>query len=91
MSSQKAMRATSDSGGPARALSQSSTAASFQLPRPARKIRFVCCRSSGHRVDRIWSAATQKFDTVELNASFYRWPQQPTFGGWSHRLPQDSG
>jgi uncharacterized protein YecE (DUF72 family) len=30
---------------------------------------------------------TQEFDTVELNASFYRWPQQPTFRGWSHRLP----
>ena len=30
---------------------------------------------------------TQEFDTVELNASFYRWPQQQTFRGWRHRLP----
>ena len=30
---------------------------------------------------------TQEFDTVELNASFYRWPQQQTFRGWRDRLP----
>ncbi len=30
---------------------------------------------------------TQEFDTVELNASFYRWPRQQTFRGWRHRLP----
>jgi uncharacterized protein YecE (DUF72 family) len=27
------------------------------------------------------------FDTVELNASFYRWPTDTTFRGWSQRLP----
>jgi uncharacterized protein YecE (DUF72 family) len=31
---------------------------------------------------------TQHFDTVELNASFYRWPQETTFAGWRHRLPE---
>lgn len=27
------------------------------------------------------------FDTVELNASFYRWPKETTFRGWDARLP----
>lgn len=30
---------------------------------------------------------TKVFDTVELNASFYRWPRESTFAGWRHRLP----
>ncbi|ADB36151.1 DUF72 domain-containing protein [Spirosoma linguale] len=29
----------------------------------------------------------QKFQTVELNSSFYRWPKQTTFTGWEQRLP----
>ncbi len=29
----------------------------------------------------------QEFDTVELNASFYRWPRDATFAGWRRRLP----
>lgn len=29
----------------------------------------------------------QHFDTVELNASFYRWPRDTTFAGWRERLP----
>lgn len=29
----------------------------------------------------------QAFDTVELNASFYRWPRDATFAGWRRRLP----
>ncbi|GIG23661.1 hypothetical protein Cch01nite_43850 [Cellulomonas chitinilytica] len=29
----------------------------------------------------------QEFDTVELNASFYRWPRDSTFAGWRRRLP----
>lgn len=29
----------------------------------------------------------QKFQTVELNSSFYRWPRQSTFAGWEERLP----
>ena len=29
----------------------------------------------------------QRFDTVELNASFYRWPRESTFAGWRNRLP----
>lgn len=28
------------------------------------------------------------FDTVELNASFYRWPPVSTFDGWRRRLPE---
>ena len=27
------------------------------------------------------------FDTVELNASFYRWPRPTVFAGWNRRLP----
>jgi uncharacterized protein YecE (DUF72 family) len=30
----------------------------------------------------------QEFDTVELNASFYRWPKDSTFEGWRQRLPE---
>jgi uncharacterized protein YecE (DUF72 family) len=30
---------------------------------------------------------TEEFDTVELNASFYRWPRDATFAGWHQRLP----
>ncbi|MBE0008405.1 MULTISPECIES: DUF72 domain-containing protein [unclassified Arthrobacter] len=29
----------------------------------------------------------QRFDTVELNASFYRWPRDTAFAGWRRRLP----
>ena len=29
----------------------------------------------------------ESFDTVELNASFYRWPRAATFAGWQRRLP----
>jgi uncharacterized protein YecE (DUF72 family) len=30
---------------------------------------------------------TAEFSTVELNASFYRWPRPATFHGWQQRLP----
>lgn len=30
---------------------------------------------------------TGQFATVELNASFYRWPPTTTFAGWRRRLP----
>jgi uncharacterized protein YecE (DUF72 family) len=30
---------------------------------------------------------TDCFETVELNASFYRWPRPVTFAGWRARLP----
>lgn len=30
---------------------------------------------------------TREFATVELNASFYRWPRDTTFAGWRQRLP----
>jgi uncharacterized protein YecE (DUF72 family) len=30
----------------------------------------------------------EEFDTVELNASFYRWPKDATFAGWRQRLPE---
>ncbi|MEF2976779.1 DUF72 domain-containing protein [Subtercola sp. YIM 133946] len=29
-----------------------------------------------------------EFSTVELNASFYRWPNDSTFAGWRDRLPE---
>ncbi len=29
----------------------------------------------------------REFSTVELNASFYRWPKDSTFAGWRERLP----
>jgi uncharacterized protein YecE (DUF72 family) len=29
----------------------------------------------------------EEFDTVELNASFYRWPRDAAFTGWRQRLP----
>jgi uncharacterized protein YecE (DUF72 family) len=29
----------------------------------------------------------QRFSTVELNASFYRWPRESTFSSWNRRLP----
>ena len=32
---------------------------------------------------------TQAFGTVELNASFYRWPVARTFAAWNARLPSD--
>ncbi|WP_213816699.1 DUF72 domain-containing protein [Glaciihabitans sp. dw_435] len=28
-----------------------------------------------------------RFDTVDLNASFYRWPRETTFASWRRRLP----
>lgn len=30
---------------------------------------------------------TEHFDTVELNASFYRWPREQTFETWNRELP----
>lgn len=30
----------------------------------------------------------EEFDTVELNASFYRWPRDTSFAGWRQRLPE---
>jgi uncharacterized protein YecE (DUF72 family) len=30
---------------------------------------------------------SQRFQTVELNSSFYRWPQQASFASWRARLP----
>ncbi len=30
----------------------------------------------------------RRFGTVELNASFYRWPRTATFAGWRARLPE---
>lgn len=29
----------------------------------------------------------QRFETVELNSSFYRWPRSASFRSWRHRLP----
>jgi uncharacterized protein YecE (DUF72 family) len=30
----------------------------------------------------------QRFGTVELNASFYRWPREVSFASWRRRLPE---
>ncbi|SOD98483.1 DUF72 domain-containing protein [Blastococcus haudaquaticus] len=30
----------------------------------------------------------RRFGTVELNASFYRWPRDVSFAGWRRRLPE---
>ncbi|MCC2315826.1 DUF72 domain-containing protein [Cellulomonas xiejunii] len=30
----------------------------------------------------------EAFDTVELNASFYRWPREAAFASWRERLPE---
>lgn len=34
------------------------------------------------------SVYAREFDTVELNASFYRWPRDATFASWRRRLPE---
>ena len=31
---------------------------------------------------------TSEFATVELNASFYRWPRDASFASWQRRLPE---
>ncbi|MEE2522312.1 DUF72 domain-containing protein [Pseudarthrobacter sp. J75] len=31
---------------------------------------------------------TDRFSTVELNASFYRWPRDTSFASWRNRLPE---
>ncbi|MGH9206681.1 MAG: DUF72 domain-containing protein [Acidimicrobiales bacterium] len=33
------------------------------------------------------SRYVEEFDTVELNASFYRWPKDSTFAGWREQMP----
>ncbi|OBK23398.1 sensor histidine kinase [Mycobacterium asiaticum] len=38
---------------------------------------------AGRRLQRY----VEVFDTVELNASFYRWPKDTTFAGWRDQLP----
>jgi uncharacterized protein YecE (DUF72 family) len=37
--------------------------------------------------DRLEHYAAHLFDTVELNASYYRWPQDSSFASWRRRLP----
>jgi len=37
--------------------------------------------------DRLEHYAHHLFDTVELNASYYRWPQDAAFASWARRLP----
>lgn len=41
----------------------------------------------GTAVARRLALYAAEFDTVELNASFYRWPRDATFAGWRERLP----
>jgi uncharacterized protein YecE (DUF72 family) len=40
---------------------------------------------SGDRLDRY----ARQFSTVELNASYYRWPSDAAFANWRRRLPAD--
>jgi uncharacterized protein YecE (DUF72 family) len=45
--------------------------------------------SAGTRpADRL-AVYAREFDTVELNASFYRWPANQNFASWRRRLPED--
>jgi uncharacterized protein YecE (DUF72 family) len=37
--------------------------------------------------DRLEHYVAHLFDTVELNASYYRWPPDSSFASWSRRLP----
>jgi uncharacterized protein YecE (DUF72 family) len=30
----------------------------------------------------------RRFDTVEVNSTFYHWPSEAAFAGWQHRLPE---
>jgi uncharacterized protein YecE (DUF72 family) len=41
----------------------------------------------GTTVARRLELYVREFDTVELNASFYRWPKDAVFEGWNRRLP----
>ena len=41
----------------------------------------------GVRTSARLSRYAEEFDTVELNASFYRWPRDEVFAGWRDRLP----
>ena len=47
----------------------------------------ACCTRPGYRSPSGWRRYVEEFDTVELNASFYRWPKDATFAGWRQRLP----
>jgi uncharacterized protein YecE (DUF72 family) len=46
----------------------------------------ILYRPGSAPADRLSTYAAH-FDTVELNASFYRWPRESTFAGWAARLP----
>jgi uncharacterized protein YecE (DUF72 family) len=41
------------------------------------------------RVERRLDCYTATFQTVELNASYYRWPSDAAFASWRRRLPPD--
>lgn len=42
---------------------------------------------AGTPVSKRLALYVEQFDTVELNASFYRWPKDAAFAGWRQRLP----
>ena len=48
----------------------------------------ACCIRRDCRWPSGWRRYVEEFDTVELNASFYRWPKDATFEGWRQRLPE---
>ena len=45
--------------------------------------RKVCRSSAG------WTRISRDFTTVELNASYYRWPSDAAFASWRRRLPSN--
>ncbi|MEZ0364450.1 DUF72 domain-containing protein [Mycobacterium sp. pUA109] len=47
------------------------------------EVLYPCGLTSGRRLARY----VEVFDTVELNASFYRWPTDATFTRWRDQLP----
>ena len=43
--------------------------------------------SGGPTAERRLDHYARPFQTVELNASYYRWPSDASFAGWQRRLP----
>ena len=43
---------------------------------------------AGLRTERRLECYVQRFQTVELNASYYRWPSDAAFDSWQRRLPE---
>ena len=48
----------------------------------------TCSTRPGCRRGTGWQHYVARFGTVELNASFYRWPRDASFASWRRRLPR---